>query len=66
MGISHFLPYDFSSLGISSCWKALLPEKWKWKPLENSFILFADTRHNYLEGNKAPRIGPRWPMWECN
>lgn len=29
------------------------------KPLENSFILFADPRHNYLEGNKAPRIGPQ-------
>jgi len=29
------------------------------KPLKNSFILFADSRHNYLEGNKAPRIGPQ-------
>lgn len=39
--------------------KAILFEKWKMETLKNKFNLFADTRHNYPWGNKAPILWPR-------
>lgn len=40
-------------------WKALLFEKWKMETPKNRFNRFADTRHNYPWGNKAPMLWPR-------